>query len=91
MASDTASAPGKNKEDKAAKRAEKKERIAAKEPVIDVPALERRVHLAELRAREVEAEVRYFEATAKRRDMKAEKRVKKRSGKAAKPGADSKD
>jgi hypothetical protein len=91
MASDSASAPGKSKEEKAAKRAEKKERIAAKEPVIDVPALERRVHLAELRAREVEAEVRYFEATAKRRDMKSEKRGKKRKGKSDKPSADTKD
>jgi hypothetical protein len=88
MTSDSDSASGKNKGDKAAKRAEKKERIAAKEPVIDVPALERRVHIAELRAREVEAELRYFAATAKRRDLKAEKRGKKRSNKSAKPGAD---
>ena len=49
---------------------------------IDTQEIERRVHLAELRAREVEAEVRYLVAAEKRRSMKAEKREKrKKSGK----------
>ena len=76
---------GKNK-DRAAKKAEKKQRGAAKESAVDIPALEKRVHLAELRAREVEAEVRYFEALAKRRNIKSEKRGKKHRDKAEKAG-----
>lgn len=75
---------GKNKQDRAAKRAEKKQRGAAKESAVDIPALEKRVNLAELRAREIEAEVRYLEASAKYRDLKSEKRDKKRLDKAGK-------
>lgn len=77
MTSDPASAPGKNREDKAAKRAEKKQgRQAMNEPDVDIAAFERRVHLAELRVREVEAEIRYFELSQKRRSMKSERRGK---------------
>jgi len=41
---------------------------------VNVPELEKRVQIAELRAREVEAEVRYLVATQQRRDMRAGKR-----------------
>lgn len=44
----------------------------------DLQELEKRVRIAELRAREVEAEVRYLEATAKRREMKMGKRGKEK-------------
>jgi hypothetical protein len=79
---------GKNKPDRAAKRAEKKNRAAAEESAVDVPALEKRVHLAELRAREIEAQVRYLEASAKHRDLKSEKREKKRRDKPGKSVAE---
>jgi|GraSoiStandDraft_5_1057265.scaffolds.fasta_scaffold813562_2 hypothetical protein len=46
----------------------------------EVEALERRVHLIELRAREAEAELRLIKAQAERRDMKTEKREKVRGG-----------
>ena len=46
----------------------------------DVEALERRVHLIELRAREAEAELRLIRAQTERRDMKTEKRDKVRGG-----------
>jgi hypothetical protein len=79
---------GKNR-DRAAKKAEKKQRSAAKEAAIDIPALEERVRLAELRAREIEAELRYLEASAKHRNLKSEKRDKKRRDKPGKPGPES--
>lgn len=41
---------------------------------IDVGALEQRVHLAELRAREAEADLRYIVATEKRKSLKLEGR-----------------
>lgn len=41
---------------------------------VDAEALERRVHLAELRAREAEAELRYIEASEKRKSLKLEGR-----------------
>jgi hypothetical protein len=76
-------------DERAARKAEKKKRGDAKTPAVDIPALEERVRLAELRAREMEAEVRYFEASAKHRDMKSEKRGKKRRDKSGKPGSES--
>jgi hypothetical protein len=41
---------------------------------VDVKDLERRVHLAELRAREAEAELRYIEASEKRKTLRLENR-----------------
>ena len=41
---------------------------------VDVQELEQRVHLAELRAREAEAELRYVVATDKRKSLKLENR-----------------
>jgi hypothetical protein len=55
----------------------------------DVEELEKRVHLAELRAREVEAELRYIAASEKRKSLKAETRGRnkaKRLGKKRKKG-----
>jgi hypothetical protein len=40
---------------------------------LDIEARERRVHIAELHAREAEAEVRYLQAAAKRKALKAAK------------------
>lgn len=79
---------GKNKPDRAAKKAEKTKRAAAKETAIDVPALEKRVHLVELQAREIEAQVRYLEASAKHRDLKSKKRENKRRDRPGKSVAD---
>ncbi|HTT99473.1 MAG TPA: hypothetical protein VMF58_15605 [Rhizomicrobium sp.] len=45
---------------------------------VDVKELEQRVHLAELRAREAEAELRYIEATEKRKALKLEGRERSR-------------
>ncbi|MBV9991195.1 MAG: hypothetical protein JOZ72_07860 [Alphaproteobacteria bacterium] len=50
---------------------------------VDVSELERRVLIAELRAREVEAEVRYLVATQTRREMRAGKRDKPKKEKKA--------
>ena len=80
MASDTSSGKPRSADEKSARKALKKSNQ------VDIEALEKRVHLAELRAREVEAEVRYFEATAKRRNIKSEKRGKKHRDKAEKAG-----
>jgi hypothetical protein len=44
---------------------------------INVDELEARVKLTELRAREVEAEIRLIAAMAKRRELKADKKVRK--------------
>jgi hypothetical protein len=41
---------------------------------VTLQELEERVHLAELRAKEAEADVRFLEATAKRVAMRADKR-----------------
>jgi hypothetical protein len=41
---------------------------------VDVKELEQRVHLAELRAREAEAELRYIEASEKRKALKLQGR-----------------
>jgi len=79
---------GKPKPERAAKKADKKQRAADEEAAIDVPALERRVHLAELRAREIEAQVRYLDASAKYCDLKSEKRQKKKGDKAGKSVAE---
>jgi len=45
---------------------------------VDVKELEARVLLAELKAREVEAEIRLITAIAKRRDLKSTKRAHKK-------------
>lgn len=50
---------------------------------VDLADLERRVLVAELRAREVEAEVRYLVASQTRREMRAGKRDKTKKEKAA--------
>jgi len=63
----------------AAKRAAKK--ALRKVKSVDLEDLERRVLIAELRAREVEAEVRYLVATQTRREMRAGKRDKSREEK----------
>lgn len=88
MASDSSPAAGKSEEDKAAKRAERKQRGAAKESAVDIQALEKRVHLAELQARELEAQLRHAEASAKWRSMKSEKRGEKRRKKGEKGGSE---
>ena|ERR1700761_4362798 len=59
---------------RAAKRARRKAQVVNQG--INVEELEKRVHIAELRAREVEAELRYLVASQKRRDMKSGKRDK---------------
>ena len=59
---------------RAAKRARRKAQLVNQG--VDVAELEKRVHVAELRAREVEAEVRYLLASQQRRDMKSGKRDK---------------
>ena len=56
----------------------------------DPEELERRVHMAELRAREAEAELRYLEATFKHRALKSqgkERRQTRSNRKKAKKGA----
>ena len=82
MASDTSSGKRGTAEEKAAKKALKKSNS------VDVAALEKSVHLAELKAREIEAQVRYLEASAKYRDLKSEKREKKRRDKPEKSAAE---
>ena len=77
MAPDASAAPA-NGDEKVNKK--KQERQASKEADVDVGALERRVHLAELRVREIEAELRYLELSQKRRSMKSERRGKGNSG-----------
>jgi len=72
MATETPAAQSTNTDEKSAKRGVRK----TKE--IDVQALEKRVHLAELRAREAEAELRYIVASEKRKSLKIENR--ERSG-----------
>lgn len=57
------------------------EKIARQARKQDVEELEKRVHLAELRAREAEAEVRYLVASATRRNMKADKKADKKDSK----------
>jgi hypothetical protein len=60
---------------------------------LDIEAIERRVHIAELHAREAEAEVRYLEAAAKRKDLKAAKmdeaKARRKKGKNKGAGGDS--
>ena len=46
----------------------------------EIEALEQRVHLIELRAREAEGELRLIRAQGERRDLKTEKRKKMRGG-----------
>jgi len=67
-----------------AERAAKKARRKAN--TFDLTELEQRVLIAELRAREVEAEVRYLVATQTRREMRAGKRDKTKKDR-AKEGA----
>jgi hypothetical protein len=67
---------------RAAKRARRKAQLVNQG--VDVAELEKRVHIAELRAREVEAELRYLLASQQRRDMKSGKRDKGAKNKSAK-------
>jgi hypothetical protein len=60
--------------DRAAKRARRKATLVNQG--VNVEELEKRVHIAELRAREIEAELRYLLASQQRRDMKSGKRDK---------------
>jgi hypothetical protein len=53
----------------------------------DVQDLERRVHLAELRAREAEAELRFIEASEKRRALKNAGRERNKENRSAKKKA----
>ena len=88
-------APTNTETGRAAKRARRKAQVVNQG--VNVEELEKRVHIAELRAREVEAELRYLLASQQRRDMKSGKRDKggknkaKNKGKAAnnKKNADS--
>ena len=68
MATETPGTQSKKTDDGSAKRGVRK----SKE--IDVQELEKRVHLAELRAREAEAELRYIVALDKRKSLKLESR-----------------
>lgn len=72
MASDATSVDKTHSDDRAAARTRRK----AQDQLSDLQELEKRVRIAELRAREVEAEVRYMEASAKRRELKSGKRGK---------------
>lgn len=60
---------------------------------VDVAALEERVHIAELLARQAEAEVRYLKAQLERKDMKRKgsDRTERTERKAAKRAAKSTD
>jgi hypothetical protein len=68
MATETPAARSANTDEKSEQRGSRK----AKD--IDVQDLEKRVHLAELRAREAEAELRYIVAVDKRKSFKLENR-----------------
>jgi len=72
MATETPAAQSTNTDEKSDRRGVRKTRE------IDVQDLEKRVHLAELRAREAEAELRYIVASEKRKSLKIENR--ERSG-----------
>jgi hypothetical protein len=63
---------------------------------LDLDALERRVHIAELRAREAEAEIRFMEASEKRKHLKTadkertrEKRGRRKNKKSAREASES--
>jgi hypothetical protein len=93
MAPDAPAAPAGG-DDKASKRKQERQAANEKDQDVDVGALERRVHLAELRVREVEAELRYLELSQKRRAMKSERKSKakeKRGGKKGKKDAAASD
>ncbi|HUJ46586.1 MAG TPA: hypothetical protein VLV55_05590 [Rhizomicrobium sp.] len=63
---------------------------------VDVAALEERVHIAELLARQAEAEVRYLKAQMERKDMKrkgnerkgGDERTERKAAKRAAKGTD---
>jgi hypothetical protein len=67
-------APATNETGNAAKRARRKAQITGQG--VNVEDLEKRVLIAELRAREVEAELRYLLASQQRRELVAGKRDK---------------
>jgi hypothetical protein len=85
MATETSTGGASSGSDKKIKRS------LGKGAAVDFQELEKRVHLAELRAREAEAELRYLVASAKRREMKSEKRDKGGKRKAGRKGSGGED
>jgi len=78
MASENPSSGGANMS-REERKASRESKALKKNQIFDVQELEKRVQIAELRAREVEAEIRYLEATGKRRALISGKRDKAKS------------